>query len=1180
MKSSRRAWNVCRTIRTRSPRRHSGRQPSQNSFQRSSVELLEDRRLLAVITVDSLADNTTADGSITLREAILAANSDAIADAVEGSQSGAGPDTIRFAAGLVSGGDASIDLSLIGDVSMGASAFSVTSPITISGPAGDNGISIIRDVGAADMRLFVVQVGGSLEIERVTLADGVAAGAAGEDGLGGAILNMGALGVHESTLRDNAARGGDNGAAAGGDGLGGAIFNHAGQVLITNSTISGNEAIGGSGTPDGLGRGGGLLNRNGTVEITNSTISDNTAADGGGGVYNLGERAVLLDQASDFPVAGGIGVFASQNDTNTVDGLGNFATSYEDFAFSEGAKITRLEWQGGYFTPAAQGTIERFTITVWSDVAGEPGLALLTNVIEGTAGETPVGVEPGIGDDGNLIFDYHAELPVPFQASGATTYWISIVPDLFFEQDDLAPVQPGAWGWHTSLAVGSIVQDFDVNFNGSFELPGERFSEPFSLALSLLDFLPATVTMTNTIVANSTGGATDFENAAVGGGIATTSGDTNIIESNAGFVGVNTIASDPLLASLGDNGGPTNTHLPLTGSLAIDAGTASGAPMIDQRGALRPADGDGDFSILFDIGAVELAPPPVTADLSVTKTDGLDSVAPGALVTYTIVVSNAGPDAVGGVGVEDIVPGGLTGVSWTSVAVGGATSTPGPIAGSIMDTVNLPAGSSVTYTVSGTVSFGFVGSLVNTATLISPVNLTDPDTDNNEATDVTAVDFHCDPGTFGFVHDGTQMFFQVVLTDGDDSLILSTDPLDGDTDYIHVDELGNVMIGSVSAGEIGIAQVLFGGMPYAGVRVKALDGSDLVDATALTGDRVTVLGGRGDDIIFGSPNDDSLNGGGNNDTILGGDGDDTLKGSGGNDYLDGQEGADRIFGGSGDDVVIADASDAKLRGNGGIDRIDFSTSAAGSGFVMHDRTLDGVSFLNRDFERVVGSAFDDFIDNSVFAGSDLLRVWARGGDDIITATSGADFIDGQAGSDFVSYENADSGVNVDLNLTIQADPGSFADDDELRSIENLKGSDFDDVLTGDGADNILKGMDGRDDLFGMAGNDILLGGLRGDRLFGGLGDDRLDGEAGRDRLYGEVGVDTIVADWEQLTGANPDIEVFASGEVDIWEYHNVLDLLGAPLLDRVNELDDFFNDLGNDNKSDFDEGNDITVYGS
>ena len=54
---------------------------------------------MAIITVDSAADNTTDDGMITFREAIIAANNDAIADPTEGTQAGSGADEIRFAIG-------------------------------------------------------------------------------------------------------------------------------------------------------------------------------------------------------------------------------------------------------------------------------------------------------------------------------------------------------------------------------------------------------------------------------------------------------------------------------------------------------------------------------------------------------------------------------------------------------------------------------------------------------------------------------------------------------------------------------------------------------------------------------------------------------------------------------------------------------------------------------------------------------------------------------------------------------------------------------------------------------------------------------------------------------------------------------------------------------------------------
>ena len=63
--------------------------------------------------------------------------------------------------------------------------------------------------------------------------------------------------------------------------------------------------------------------------------------------------------------------------------------------------------------------------------------------------------------------------------------------------------------------------------------------------------------------------------------------------------------TNPQLGALSDNGGPTWTHIPLAGSPAIDKGSALECPTFDQRGALRPADGDENGSALCDVGAVE-----------------------------------------------------------------------------------------------------------------------------------------------------------------------------------------------------------------------------------------------------------------------------------------------------------------------------------------------------------------------------------------------------------------------------------------------------------------------------------------------------------------------------------------------------------------------------------------------
>ncbi len=124
---------------------------------------------------------------------------------------------------------------------------------------------------------------------------------------------------------------------------------------------------------------------------------------------------------------------------------------------------------------------------------------------------------------------------------------------------------------------------------------------------------------------------------------------------------------------------------------------------------------------------------PLSADLSITKTDGSATEIPGTPVTYTITASNAGPDGVTGATVADTFPGILSGCSTTCVGAGGGTCTAGPFAGNINDLVNLPAGGSVTYTSTCNISPAATGTLVNTATVASAV--ADPTPGNNSATD-------------------------------------------------------------------------------------------------------------------------------------------------------------------------------------------------------------------------------------------------------------------------------------------------------------------------------------------------------------------------------------------------------------------------------------------------------------
>ncbi len=124
-----------------------------------------------------------------------------------------------------------------------------------------------------------------------------------------------------------------------------------------------------------------------------------------------------------------------------------------------------------------------------------------------------------------------------------------------------------------------------------------------------------------------------------------------------------------------------------------------------------------------------------TADLQITKTDGVLSSVPGTPVTYTIVVTNAGPSNVTGATVADPFPAVLSGISYTAVQTGGATGFTASGSGNIADTVNMPSGSTITYTATATISAGATGSLSNTATVTPPAGVTDPNPGNNSATD-------------------------------------------------------------------------------------------------------------------------------------------------------------------------------------------------------------------------------------------------------------------------------------------------------------------------------------------------------------------------------------------------------------------------------------------------------------
>nr|MDT0251576.1 calcium-binding protein [Endozoicomonas sp.] len=221
--------------------------------------------------------------------------------------------------------------------------------------------------------------------------------------------------------------------------------------------------------------------------------------------------------------------------------------------------------------------------------------------------------------------------------------------------------------------------------------------------------------------------------------------------------------------------------------------------------------------------------------------------------------------------------------------------------------------------------------------------------------------------------------------------------------------------------------------------IESLKGTAHADTLMGDGNANTLSGEASDDTLYGRNGDDSLQGG---------DGVDVLYGEQDNDTLNGGNQDDTLYGGTGNDTLNGDADNDTLYGESG------------------DDTLNGGQ-----------------------------------GNDWLFAGAGIDSLDGGDGIDTVDYSTQALAITASLNSgtdTGTATNGNAADDDTLRYIENIVGTQFNDTLTGNDQNNTLTGNAGNDILSGEAGDDELIGGQGNDILAGGAGADLLQGGDGTD----------------------------------------------------------------------------------
>jgi CSLREA domain-containing protein len=391
----------------------------------------------ALITVDDTADELNSDGDCSLREAIRAANLDAV---VDGCAAGSGADTITVPAGtytlMISGADedaaAAGDLDIADDVTIngaGAGSTIIEACDSTMGPcmaidrvfdaqAGTVSISgvTIRNGAAVNASPFLGSGGGIHNAggSTLTLADSAVSGNSATGG-GGGIRNLGTMSLTNSVVSGNTAGAGSTAGGIRNDGtltvtdstvgggnmastVGGILNN--GTLMLSNSTVSGNTAT----NFDGAGI---FNNTAGTATITNSTVSGNTAEGHGGGVRNDGALTLANSTVSGNTSninGGGIFNFGTAGTTITNSTISNNTADGDASDVGDGGGIFRFSGTVNLQNTILAGNHDLSAVTVEPDCFGElasQGYNLIQTISAGCmiTGETVTNVT---GQSANL----------------------------------------------------------------------------------------------------------------------------------------------------------------------------------------------------------------------------------------------------------------------------------------------------------------------------------------------------------------------------------------------------------------------------------------------------------------------------------------------------------------------------------------------------------------------------------------------------------------------------------------------------------------------------------------------------------------------------------------------------------------------------------------------------------
>ncbi|HBO43663.1 MAG TPA: hypothetical protein DD670_06980, partial [Planctomycetaceae bacterium] len=230
---------------------------------RLRLEPLEDRRMLTVFLVDSLADTVADDGATTLREALQAANTNT---ALWGGAVPAGSSTVAD--------EIAFEASLFTSprkITLGGTQLEITDPagVDISGP----GAELLSIDANQRSRVFYLNDGATATLAAITVTGGLADYPSGVSKAGGGVYNDGGtFTIIDSTIAHNTT-----------SDSGGGIFN-SGSLTVIDSTVAGNKGYYGAG----------IYNSAGLLTVEGSTIRNNIAEHGGGGIRAIRNSVVTV----------------------------------------------------------------------------------------------------------------------------------------------------------------------------------------------------------------------------------------------------------------------------------------------------------------------------------------------------------------------------------------------------------------------------------------------------------------------------------------------------------------------------------------------------------------------------------------------------------------------------------------------------------------------------------------------------------------------------------------------------------------------------------------------------------------------------------------------------------------------------------------------------------------------